>query len=152
MILLGSYIENTPQTSFRLYYKHVYYMFTKLKWPAQSLNLNSTEHLWDELESQFWVRFSCPISVPGLINGMTFPQTHSKVLQKHCSQHGRLLQPQMQGQLQINGHGLLIWCPTNSHKCYSLDAICVPHLRLGHSFHVPGKIINLHLQFGLFLL
>ncbi|KAL7857365.1 hypothetical protein SRHO_G00162640 [Serrasalmus rhombeus] len=42
----------------------------ELDWPAQSSDLNPTEHLWDELERRLRARPSCPTSLSDLTNAL----------------------------------------------------------------------------------
>lgn len=62
--------------------------------PKQSIGFNSTEHLWDELEQRSWARPSRPTSVPDLyrMNGLQFPQKHSKILWKAFQKAWMLLE------------------------------------------------------------
>lgn len=49
----------------------------ELGWPAQSHDLNLTEHLWDELDRRLRARTSRPTLVPDLTNA--FLEERSKI-------------------------------------------------------------------------
>jgi hypothetical protein len=48
----------------------------ELDWPAQSPDLNSIEHLLDELECQLRAKPNCPTSVPNLTNALVAEWKH----------------------------------------------------------------------------
>ena len=78
--------------------------------PAQSPDLNTIEHLWDELERRLRARPNCPKSVPDLTNALV---AEWKQVPAEMFQHLVESVPRRGDQLHINAHDFGMRCSTN---------------------------------------
>lgn len=92
----------------------------ELDWLAQSPDLNPIKHLWDELEllqAKHFPSSSCLISQMIWINGLRFPQIHSKILRKTSPEEWKLLKLQRWDGLHINAYGFRMERHQSSYWC-----------------------------------